>query len=114
MVYSLTITDILLIPALLTVLGMFLYGEAFARAYSKGSLPGYRWVGAGLVGLAVLKGLWNVWLVNDPTNSGFYRATLMGSRVVNAHYVSLIGPLVIVGIIFGLEHWFRGYQKNPD
>lgn len=114
MVYSLTITDILLIPALLTILGMFIYGEAFARSYSKGMLPGYRWIGAGFVAIATLKGLYNVWLINDPTNGGFYRATLMGSRVINAHYVTLVGPLLIVGVIFALERWFRRYEKNED
>lgn len=109
---SITVTDVLLLPLILIFFGCFVYGVAFGNGVRSHQLPLYRWVGVGLLAISVMLGALAVWKMLQPGLGVFYRASLQGRKVVAAHYVSLVLPLVLVGAAFAMESWFKRYRRE--
>ena len=109
---SVTTTDVLLLPGILLFFGVFVYGAAFGNGMRQDALPGYRWAGVGLLALAAFLGALTVWKLFEPGIGAFYRAALQGRKVVAAHYVSLVLPILLLGAVAAAEAWFRRYRRE--
>src|SRR5690349_18679862 len=107
-----TPSSVLLLPGILAFFGAFVYGVAFGNGAREHSLPRYRWVGVGLLALALIFGFLTVWKLFEPGLGAFYRAQLTGKKVLAAHYASLVLPLMLLLGAFGLEAWFKRFQSD--
>lgn len=107
-----TYSDLLFIPALLTLLGIVVYTVTTLRSRHDDHLTPYRFIGMGLVGIGFLLGLRHVWDLVNPSLGAFYRASLSGysKRFIAAHYLSAIAPLVVLGGLFLVDRYLK---KNP-
>ena len=105
-------TDVLLLPLLLVFFGGFVYGVALAKGLREYALPTYRWAGIALISLAILIGARSVWAMVEPGNGPFYRSMIQGRKIVMAHYLGLLLPLIALGLAIGTEIWFKRYRRD--
>ena len=103
-------TDLLLLPVLLTFFGALVYGLTLNSGLAKGRLPGSRWVGVGIVVLALLAGFPDTWKMTD----AFTRdATFtLGKKVYFGHYLAGLIPLVSLLACLAFEFSARRRLKR--
>lgn len=107
-----TPSSVLLLPGILAFFGIFVYGVGFGNGVREHVLPRYRWVGVALLVVALLFGAKTVYLMYEPGIGAFYRAQLFGKKIVAAHYVAFVMPLLLVLVTFGMEAWFKRFQVD--
>lgn len=108
-----TTNDIILLPGILVFFGAFVYAVAFANGLRDHVVPRYRWIGFVLVFLAVLIGVKYVARMLD-SNADFYKSMITSRKAALAHYVSLAMPLAVLGVMAGMEAWFKRYQRSME
>jgi uncharacterized membrane protein YedE/YeeE len=107
-----TYSDLLFLPGLLTFLGIVVYTVTTIRSRHEDHLTPFRFIGMGLIIIGFLFGLGHVWSLINPSLGAFYRASLAGysKRFIAAHYFAALAPLVVLAVIFAVDHYLR---KNP-
>lgn len=107
-----SITDLLLLPLLLTFFGALIYGLSVDNGLKRGKLAPSRWVGVGLVVLGLLAGFRDFWALTDSFNRSAYQA--VGKRVYIAHYLAGLLPLIALLVCLGVDFWARGRLKGRN
>ena len=107
-----TPTSLLLLPGILAFFGLFVYGVGFGNGVRDHALPKYRWVGVGLLAVALFLGAKTIWLMYEPSLGPFYRAQLVGKKIVAAHYIAMAMPLLLLALVGAMEFWFKRYRVD--
>jgi predicted ABC-type exoprotein transport system permease subunit len=96
-----TVSDLLLLPGLLTFFGALLYGLAWLNWRSNAVLPNYRWVAVILALLALFIGVKTMLTMSDP----FYRTAIApeGRKIVFSHYLAPALPVLLLLTIAVME-----------
>jgi hypothetical protein len=101
-----TFKDVLLLPGLLTFLGLVIYGAAWVNLKTNGVLLGFRFFGLALIFCAMLVDAKELWTILDPNTGSFNQiaiATTEGRKTVLAHYGVTFGPLLVIALAVVLE-----------
>lgn len=108
-----TLSDVLLLPGILIFLGVVVYGVAYTNALQGGALPRYRWVSMLFVALAFLASVGKFWELVNPATGPFYQQMLVGQKkVLIAHYVGPVLPVLCVALVILLEVQFKRHSND--
>lgn len=89
--------EVIILPAILGVFGTIVWLAALGNR-TEGARK-IRYVAYGLLALAFLFGVKHTWAMFDPV----YRVMINQRRVTYAHWAAGIGPLVALGIFWGVD-----------
>ena len=100
-------SDYLLLPGLLTFFGALVYGLTLDGGLRNLRLPPSRWVGIGLVALAVFIGLKPAWQMATDV---VYRSMVagLGKKITIAHWAGFLLPFIALLVCLGFEFASRG------
>ncbi len=101
-------SDVLLLPLTILFFGVVVYALAYGKGISARTMPRFRWIGVGLMTLALFLGFQTFWGTMDPV----YRASLPGKRVIYSHYLVFGAPLFCVLTVGVLEFIYRRKTKE--
>ena len=104
-------TDVLMLPMLALLFGAVVYGAGIANGRNMENPPKYRWVGVGLLAIALILGIETVYRLFGPL-SAFYRAMIGNRKLLLAHYIALILPLLALAAVPVAEAWHRRTQRD--
>ncbi len=104
-------TDVLLLPGILLLFGVVVYGAGLANGIRDQTAPKYRWAGVVLVAFAMVIGALTVSHLYGPL-AEFYRAMIGNRKVLLAHYVALGVPFVVLALVPVGEAWFRRMRQD--
>lgn len=102
-----SLSEVLILPVLLTMIGLIIYWAGVARALSYGEVKKFRWVGIILLMLALFVGVRYLWNMIDPSMGAFYRGAISGRRILYAHYVAPAMPFLSLLGVFILDIYLR-------
>ena len=104
-------TDVLMVPMIVLLFGLVVYGAGLANGLSARTPPKYRWTGTGLMVVSLILGFMTMYRLYDGT-SEFYRAMIGNRKVLLAHYVGFFLPLLLLACTPLAELWFRRAQRD--
>lgn len=105
-----TPNDVLLLPAIVLLFGVLIYGGAVANGLTLRVLPKYRWAGVAVMILGAVIGVRTVGQLYGSTGD-FYRA-MIDRKTLLAHYAALVLPLIALALVPVAEWWFRRSVEN--
>lgn len=96
-----TAKTVLQFPLLLCVIAVFAYGFAYAAYRNTGRPSLFRYVAFLFAILGIVAGLQQVWKLQNPDTGLLYRNGLRNTpRVLYAHYVAPVLPLILLIVLF--------------
>ncbi len=97
--------DVVLVPGIIFLIGIIFFGFSIGKSIKDGYLTRIRFVGYGLVGLALIMALPYFYDVINPGTGYIYRLSLRGRYVTIAHWS--LAPTISVGlaILYLIERW---------
>ncbi len=97
-------TQILMMPALFSVLGFFSLILGWISFKNSGDMPKWRWISLVLFVVGFFFGFSWFWrYVNPSVDSYAYRTTITTRFMVAAHYVAPVIPLILIIIYFVMD-----------
>lgn len=106
-----SLSDVLLLPAILVIFAILTYGLATVAKVQEDKAPKYRYLAYVFLAVAMYVGAQHLYAAYNPDTGMFYRAGLFSKKMLFAHYVSFFAPLIfLIGAIF-YERWYRKYSR---
>lgn len=94
--------DVLLLPGMLSVFGVFILIFALISFKSSGNLPKFRWAALLFFIAAVVVG-WGPFslFVGSSVESAAYQTTVTSNSFRISHYIAIAGPILLI-LIYGI------------